>query len=214
MKRLFFCFYVITLFFSCNTLEETESLNSLSNNNFFGLDVGNSWVYKNYKYNPNTGSYIDTGVIDSVKIIDKKIISGISYFEFKTKTSGNESGITFCNPNGIQLEYLRESDGSLISNDGHIKFTYNNFNERLLKVHQWGTVYETLVEGSSILNVEAGEFKCINSERYSKNLDNHILPGLDRFYYAKGVGLIYDTSSFATSSNPTIIRRLYSYKIN
>ena len=37
--------------------------------------------------------------------------------------------------------------------------------------------------------------------------------GLDRFYYANGVGLIYDTSSYVNDPIPSIIRRLDAYQI-
>ena len=77
----------------------------------------------------------------------------------------------------------------------------------------WGNIYETLVDGETILNVEAGEFSCINSERYGTNpKDTEQYAGLDRFYYADGFGLIYDTSSYVNANIQSIIRRLDSYK--
>jgi hypothetical protein len=63
------------------------------------------------------------------------------------------------------------------------------------------------------MTVKAGVFTCINSERYAKSPEGLQFFGLDYFYYADGVGLIYDTSSFVSESTPSIIRRLDSYSI-
>lgn len=213
MKRLLFSCCIIVFAFSCSKSDDFENQISQSDDNFYALTVGNSWVYKNYKYNSNTDSYNDTGVVDSISIIDIQEFSGDSYFKFRRLTTGNEEEIAFCNPNGEHFEFLRESEGNLINEEGTIKFTNNNYEERLLQENQWGNIYETLVEGYTILNVEAGEFECLNSERYTKNLEGEQLDGLDRFYYASGFGLIYDTSSSVSNGTPIIIRRLDSYEI-
>lgn len=213
MKRLLLCFCIAAFTFSCTESDDSENQISETDTNFFALSVGNSWVYKNYRYNPATETYEDTGVIDSISIVGIQDFSGESYYKFRRLTSGNEDGITFCNPNGEDFEFLRAVDGNLMDNEGSIKFTSNNNEERLLQQHEWGNVYETLVEGNTTLNVEAGEFDCVNSERYAKNTEGEQLAGLDRFYYASGFGLVYDTSSFTYSTSPSIIRRLDAYII-
>jgi hypothetical protein len=83
----------------------------------------------------------------------------------------------------------------------------------LLQENQWGNIYEILVEDHTTLTVEAGEFDCVNSQRYARNLEDEELPALDRFYYSNGFGLLYDTSSFISMNTPIIIRRLDSYQI-
>lgn len=213
MKRLLLCFCIIAFTFSCTESENSDNQINPSDANFFALTVGNSWVYKNYKYNPVTETYDYTGVIDSISIVGIQDFSGESYYKFRRLTTGNEKGVTFCNPNGEHFEFLREFEGNLINEEGAIKFTNSNNDERLLQENQGGNIYETLVEGNTTINVEAGEFYCINSERYAKNSDGEQLPGLDRFYYASGFGLIYDTSSFVSYPTPIIIRRLDSYEV-
>ena len=213
MKRLLFCFCIIAFTFSCTESDNSDNQINPPDANFFALAVGNSWVYKNYKYDSVTETYDDTGVIDSLSIVDIQDFSGESYYKFRRLTTGNEEGITFCNPNGEHFEFLREFEGNLINEVGSIKFTNSNNEERILQENQWGNIYEVLIEGNSIISVEAGEFDCINSERYGKNSDGEQLPGLDRFYYASGIGLIYDTSSFVSNSIPSIIRRLDSYEV-
>ncbi|WP_405368335.1 hypothetical protein [Nonlabens sp. Asnod2-A12] len=213
MKRLLLCFSIIAFTFSCTESDNSENQINQPDVNFFALTIGNSWVYKNYKYNAGTEMYDDTGVIDSISIVGIQDFSGESYYKFRRLTTGNEEGITFCNPNGEHFEFLREFEGSLINEEGSIIFTNSNNEERLLQENEWGNIYEILVEGNTIISVEAGEFDCINSERYAKNSDGEQLPGLDRFYYASGIGLIYDSSSFVSNSTPSIIRRLDSYEV-
>ncbi|MDG5492497.1 hypothetical protein [Psychroserpens sp. SPM9] len=211
MKRILLYLCALTFTFSCSndsTTPETPEAN------FYALTVGNSWVYKNYRYNSNTQLYEDTGVIDSVSIISTEELFGDTYFKFRRLTTGNEEGITFCNPNGEHFEYLREDNGNLVRSDGTVKFTNNDFSLRVLSENAWGDIVEQLVEGESTMNVEAGSFICINSERYALlSPDNDPSPGLDRFYYADGFGLIYDTSSYVSNEIPAIIRRLDTYTI-
>ncbi|MFD2823082.1 hypothetical protein ACFS5M_05340 [Lacinutrix iliipiscaria] len=213
MKRILFSVCFFALFFSCNSSDDNP-LNQEPEANFYALAVGNAWVYKNYKYNTTTEAYDDTGVIDSVSIVGTEIISDHTYFKFRRWTTGNEANITFCNPNGEHFEWLRDSLGNLIDHNGAVKFTNSDFSERLVLENTWGNIYETLTTETTSLSVEAGEFSCINSERFARNEDGEQLPGLDRFYYADGIGLIHDTSSFVTSDRPSIKRRLDSYIIN
>jgi hypothetical protein len=213
MKRLLLCLCIIALSFSCTESDNSENQTNPPDVNFFALTVGNSWVYKNYKYNPDTEVYDYIGVIDSISIVGIQDFSDLSYFKFRRLTTGNESGITFCNENGEHFEFLRESGGNLINEEGSIKFTNNNYEERLLEENQWGNIYEILIDGDSTIDVEAGEFSCLNSERYAKTIDGEQFDGLDRFYYSSGFGLIYDTSSSVSNSTPIIIRRLDSYDV-
>ena len=211
MKRSLFYLCFIAFFYSCS--DDATTVPDTQSDNFYALTVGNSWVYKNYRYNPQTEVYDDTGVIDSISIISTEDIDGQTYFKFRRLTTGNEAGITFCNANGEHFEYLREDNGNLITSEGDVKFTNSDFSLRVLSENNWGNIVEQLEEGESALEVEAGTFTCINSERYAILSDGNNSPGLDRFYYANGYGLIYDTSSFVSSDIPSIIRRLDTYVV-
>ncbi|WP_353778883.1 hypothetical protein [Winogradskyella sp. 3972H.M.0a.05] len=212
MKRIFFYVCFASIILSCNSNEDSQNQDS-QESNFYALTVGNSWVYKNYRYNPNSEEYDDIGVIDSISIVALEEIAGNSYFKFRRWTTGNEEGISFCNPNGEHFEWLREFEGKLINPEGKVKFVNNDIAERLLAEYEYGNIYEALREGTEILDVESGTFDCIYSERYLINNSGIQTPGLDRFYYSEGVGLIYETASFISQSIPTIIRRLDSYNV-
>lgn len=212
MKRLLYFLPLLALMCSCSSNDDAQP-QQLEVDNFYALTVGNSWVYKNYKYNINTQVYDDTGVIDSISIFDTQEFDGETFYKFRRWTTGNETNITFCNENGEHFEYFRDSLGYLIWNDGRVKFTNVDYSERLLSENSGVRIFETLVVGTTQLSVEAGDFDCIRSERYAKNLNNEQFTGLDKFYYSDGIGLVYDTTSFVSSGTPQIVRRLDSYTV-
>lgn len=208
--------FVLILFFifSCSSDDTDTTDQTTVEDNFYALTVGNRWVYKNYRYNSNTESYEDTGVIDSISIISTEEFNGYTYYKLKRKTTGNDDNVPFLSSNGESFEYLRDSLGYLVRNDGWIKFTNNDYTERTISAESWGTIYEILIEGESSMAVEAGEFTCINSERFARDNNNEQLSGLDRYYYADGIGLVFNTCSVVNYPIPQIETHLDSYVIN
>ncbi|WP_296384718.1 hypothetical protein [Winogradskyella sp.] len=212
MKRIIYVCFIAIVLSSCTTSDNNQDPEDLESN-FYALTVGNEWVYKNYKYNPNTQAYDDTGVIDAVNIIGTEVIDGNTYFKFRRLTTGNEAGITFCNPNGEHFELLRDSLGYLIWENGTVKFANNDFTPRVLDAVDWGTIYEELIAIDYEITVESGTFISAYAQRYAILSNDEQSPGLDHFYYADGYGLIYDTTSFVSQEIPAVVRRLDSYNI-
>ncbi|WP_296316942.1 hypothetical protein [Winogradskyella sp. UBA3174] len=209
MKRiLYVCFFAVLLL-SCTTSDNDQDPES----NFYALTEGNEWIYKHYKYNSYTETYDDTGVLDAVSIVGTEIIDNNTYFKFRRFTTGNEEGITFCNPNGEHFELLRDSVGYLVRNDGSIKYTNNDFVTRVINQQSWGTIYEQLIATDHEITVEAGTFESTYTQRFAITANGEQAEGLDHHYYTDGVGLIYDTTSFVTQNIPTIVRRLDSYDV-
>ncbi|MBC3757531.1 hypothetical protein H7U19_03900 [Hyunsoonleella sp. SJ7] len=214
MKTFSFIFCIAFVLFSCTENKTSGNIENADDDNFYALTVGNSWVYKNYKLNKDTNAYDLTPVIDSASIVSTEDINGNTYFKFRRLTTGNETKITFCNENGERFEFLRDSLGFLVNEEGKVKFTHTSFDERIFGENDDFNIYEALQEDTEEVTVESGIFSCVFSKRYAVlNANNEFLPGKDFFYYADGFGLIYDTSSFVSSDKPTIIRRLDSYKI-
>ncbi|WP_299364680.1 hypothetical protein [Winogradskyella sp.] len=212
MKRTVYLCFIALITFSCSTTDNNQDAQD-ADSNFYALTVGNQWIYKNYKYNSTTQTYDETGVIDSVSIVGTEVLNDEIYYKFRRWTTGNETGIALCNPNGEHFELLRDSLGYLIRDDGSIKYANNNFSARILSSADWGIVYDQLIALDNEITVEAGSFISTYSQRYAILNDGVQSPGLDHFYYADGYGLIYDTSSFVSEDIPFIIRRLDSYSI-
>lgn len=207
MKRIIYVCFIALLALSCTTSDNTQEPES----NFYALTIGNEWVYKNYKYNLNTQEYDYTGVVDSISIIGTEVINDNTYYRFRRLTSGNEEGITFCNPNGEHFELLRDSLGYLVRVDGSVKYANNDFTARALNAQDWGTIYDQLIALDHDITVEAGTFTSSYSQRFAVLNNNEQSAGLDHVYYADGYGLIYDTSSFVSNDIPSIVRRLDAY---
>ncbi|MEO1030934.1 MAG: hypothetical protein AAFX55_06000 [Bacteroidota bacterium] len=212
MKRTVYLCFIALLTLSCSASDDHQD-NQDPNSNFYALNVGNQWVYKNYKFNPTTQTYDNTGIIDSVSIVGTEVLNNNTYYKFRRWTTGNEAGIAFCNPNGEHFELLRDSLGYLVRDDGRIKYANNNFSARVRDAADWGIVYDQLIALDNEITVEAGTFISTYSQRYAILNDGSQSPGLDHFYYADGYGLIYNTSSFISQDIPFIVRRLDTYDI-
>ena len=120
-------------------------------------------MYRNYSYDSSTDDYEDTGVLYAVSIVGKEDIFGNTYYKFKTLTTGNETmSCSICNENGERIRYYREYEGKFVTSNGFVAFTNNDYSDRVLSEHSWGTVMETLIKGEIDLTVEAGTFTSIN----------------------------------------------------
>lgn len=212
MKCILFCLCFSILVFSCNTNDDSQSSN-IEEENFYALTVGNSWVYKNYRYNQQTENYDYVGVIDSVSIVGTELINGNDYFRFRTWTTGNEEGIIFCNPNGEHFELLRDSLGYLIRDSGKIKYMNNNFEEVLVSSQDWGDQYFQLQQETQQIETVAGSFECLDVLHFVRLTNDEIAPGTNDYYYADGIGRIFETTSFVSQEIHTIERRLESYDV-
>lgn len=212
MKNQFILLLFISiLILSCDNNEDT----SLTENNFYALSVGNSWIYKNYVFNSLTDEYEYLGIVDSISIIDTESIKGEVYYKLRRMTIGNENRNVFCNVNGEHFSLLRDSIGFLINDKGAIKYANNNFSEREAFTVSPGIIaYEKLLEEKTKIDTEAGSFICFDTERYARQIDNNkLFPALDHRYYADGIGFVADTQSYLAGNTPFVIRRLDSYSI-
>ncbi len=218
MKRLLFTLltFGVTLS-SCNTNDEIIEVTTEDpiEDNFYALTVGNTWEYKYYKYRSFNDTYDYMGIIDSVKIVARTEINGNTYFNFRSRISGNDNpGTTLVQPNGEYHRFFRDSLGYLITDAGKIAYTTNDYRERIVNTSLRDmTFYARLNENSVTISTEAGNFECLDMEIYLKvNATGEILPGINNLNFSNGIGLIYESESFVSSSSPPIkIKKLDSY---
>lgn len=218
MKRLLFTLLTFgVILFSCNTNDEIieGTTDEPIEDNFYALTVGNSWEYKYYKYRSFNNTYDYMGIIDSVKIVAKTEINGNTYFDFRSRISGNNNpGTTLVQPNGEYHRFFRDSLGYLILDSGKIAYTNNDYRERIVNTSlSTMTGYARLNEGSVIITTEAGEFDCLDMEIYARvNATGEIRPGINNVNYSNGIGKIYQSESYVSSSSPPFkIKKLDSY---
>jgi len=213
MKRIFLYLCISALIFSCSSNDDSQTSNQ-PETNFYALKVGNSWVYKNYRFNNQTETYDDIGVIDSVSIVGTEALNGNTYYKFRRWTTGNEEGIALCNPNGEHFELLRDSLGFLVYDDGRIKYINNFFDELMIDSHEWGDIYYHLQEGTQVINTEAGVFDSIEVLKYAYlGSNNELSLGQERYNYSNGIGRVFNTLSLVSNPVHIIEQRLESYII-
>ncbi|WP_191860568.1 hypothetical protein [Hanstruepera ponticola] len=211
MKNILFIFLVIL--FSCSSSDDKIGNRIPEASSFYGLKIGNSWVYKTDRFSFSDNQYYDSGIIDSVSVIGIENIFDNDYFVIETITSGNSIGSAYGNLNGVKYEYLRESEGALLNENNEVIFDNDDFTEKIINQGNWGALYERLVEEMANVTVPAGEFVCYDRHRYGRTPDGHLMPSLDHEYYAEGIGLIYDSTSWLVEENPFVIKKLDSYSV-
>ena len=211
MKRILFILGFLAMVSSCNSDDDSSQ-----QSNFYALNVGNSWVYKYYKYNLQTQIYDETAVTKSLSIVGTEEIYGNLFYKFKSVVVGNDDqNNTFLFPsNGESFYYLRESDGDLIDSNGGLYFTNNNYDEIFIKEQPYFTIYSQLQSNTESITTDAGTFDCIYAKRYAKYTETGVqTPAEDKYYYKDGIGLIQSSLSYVSNPTPVIKQRLVSYNI-
>lgn len=216
MMRPFILLPFFLLILSCDTNEDAV-VQQPETDNFYALNVGNSWVYKYYSGVTNENPVgIDTGVIDSVKIISTEEYNGHIYYKFRSIVSGiNPSA----NPipwreNGESFKLMRDSLGYLIDDTGHVEFVSDSYNEIFIDEYDFHKTFAQLMPETVVFESEGIEFECKKMLLLHRRLDdNSQLPFINEYYYSNGIGLISDDVGFISSNDSRYQRRLVSYSV-
>ena len=192
MKKSLFIILIIIVISSC--CKDKPLIPSLTH---VPLEIGNSWVYKNYTID-SSGVQTILDRIDSMVITKDTIIGDNKYFVMEGTDYPAKSNW------GI-LNILRDSLGYLVNENGAIIFaqyitskTFNQF-EKIYGKDTIFTKYDKMERYGNSVNVPAGSFDDVlnlktyitlykNNDENFKYFDNHL--------YAKGVGNILKTVRF------------------
>ena len=215
MKRILFSVCFFTLFFSCNSDDDTTN-NSVTTPEagFYALTVGNSWEYRYYDYNSSSNSFEASTITESVSIVSTEEIEGETYFKFRYFTTGNDVNSPNYPENGESFRYFREDSGNLINDRNDIIFLRENHEERLIDSFNTSLLqYLRLAENSYNVTTAAGTFDALDMELYARDQDGNQYPGISHYYYADGIGLVLNTSTFLSTAQHFLERRLESYTL-
>jgi len=217
MKFYLLAFFLFSfLFISCNKDDDSSAEEQeLSEPNFYALTVGNSWQYEYFQRIGQTDEFESLNVFDDVSITGTSEITGNTYFNFETTTTGNEASHSMVPDNGTVLTKLRDSLGYLINENGLKYFSHSNLNQEYLIRDAPGEakIYGVLTENETNLEVAAGNFSCSINELYAKFADGTISPATDYYFYSEEIGQIKTTCSLVSSPLTKIEKRLVSYNI-
>ncbi|AXG67918.1 hypothetical protein KORDIASMS9_00100 [Kordia sp. SMS9] len=216
MKKPFLlaCLAIFLCCTSCSNDDDTTVVED--DGGIYALKVGNSWVYHHFeRENPQSEVFNDVSVIDSVNIVGTEEINGNVFFKFRRRTSGNESNIAFCSPNGEHFEYLRDSLGYLINDSGKVQFApVGDTTEHILQMYTNDRLIFQRSDASEMINTPAGDFDCYYMNLYTRtNAEDERSIGTSKYYRMDGVGEVFTTSSWASRPLHTIEKRLISYEL-
>jgi hypothetical protein len=215
MRKLFYLLgFIILLFATCKKDELNKIDEPNAQTNYFPLEIGNYWVYKHFQIDTN-GVETELEMTDSIVVSRDTSINNKNYFILE--------GVDF--PNSSQnwgiVSILRDSSGYLVSENGAILFSDNNFTDTLISRTQFvegDTFYVLSYKMERVFNpvsVPAGIFNVLNFKGsfYMPNPE----PGVEKTryintYYANNVGKILQTYFYA--SNPSYMeKRLVNYHV-
>lgn len=202
---------VTGLLLSCNSSDDESTTQE---SNFYGLTVGNTWTYRYYQKNDNTGQFEDKGIVDHVEITGTETINNEIYYVYTITTTGNDTNSALYPSNGVMTQYLREENGALVDEQGDIIYVNNDYNEIAIGAITESIIeYMQLQEGTVNITTEAGTFNTLEAKHFARGEDGTVFPGESHYYYSRGVGLISYKISWVTQPDHFIEKRLDAYSV-
>lgn len=184
--------------------------------NFTNLQVGNYWVYERHWLDSN--GLKPLGIFDSTFVEKDTIIHGKTYFKYMDDQ--------LASPPGFEATFLRDSLHYLVSSEGQVLFSSENFVDTLQHRYEVFVgaqpdtlcfVYRKMTDDNLLVSVGAGTFVTKNAQ------DVFVMwPGYDQAgkvrplhkRYAEGIGLVEETLPFYVSAHWYYVRRLVRYGTN
>jgi len=180
---------------------------------FFGLQVGNEWVYNYFWVNNDTGELTNMGGIETVDITDEEVIDGETIFTMRTTTVDENNTCGICNDDPVVITKVKDSVGYLVEVGGPILFSSVNRQDFLISSQGFGDIYRVLKENEVLITVPAGQFVSLDNERYAIDSNGDRYNGQDNLYYSEGVGEVKQTFSTVTSLRILYEKQLMSYTV-
>jgi len=203
---------LLTFFFaSC----KKESPSPTINPNFTQLQVGNYWIYEQFRVDAfDTATSL--GVYDSCYVEKDTLINNNLYLKvIRPRIPGeNYSG-----------RFVRDSSHYLVNHFGQILFSSQNFTDTFYNYYLTAggttdTICEVVVKMADkdlLIATPAGQFQTSSFKQTYKMYPNWSFEGNLRSIdtrYSENIGIVSETFPFYVSSPDYIQRRLLRYKLN
>lgn len=221
MKRLFIysLLALLATTYACKKDKQTDPeqpdvINSTGAADYSKLKVGNYWIYQNFWVNGSNSGYSG---LDSCYIEKDTTIKGTVYFKMmKPFVHGNQQMV---------IDFLRDSADCIVNSKGDIMFSLSNFSTPLYISYvtdppTGDTLFKLvrkMTDKDLVVTVPAGTYTTVNAQHiaylyppYGPLNDTRI----KHLRYAKDVGVVYETITYASSSANYIERKLLRYHLN
>ncbi len=204
MKNLLFLFAILGLliFNACERSADPTSPTP----DYYQLKPGNYWVYQIQEIQNDTSVQISP-YTDSVYIEKDTLINEINYSKLRG-TNWMHSPYT---------NYLRDSLGYLIDQNGHVYFSVDNNRDTLyaFNIQNIVRIAYKMDMDDSLVSVPAGSFNCL----FSRCTVTLLYPSMNRLtrtqgeFRADGIGLIMSSAVNAGEGNYRIKHKLLRYHL-
>ena len=216
---------ILLAFISCKKDEENSiqvETQTTEDPDYFQLEVGNYWVYENYK--------IDTGGVetkltelDSIVIVGDTMYKGEKFFIVGSRTDLYGRILSY-----NEYTWWRDSSSYLINQFGTIRATYANYTDSFNIIYYGNGrdtteyTYYQMTKPESQTTVPAGTFSVIDFLRKTtaniRARGGSFDPMFSHNQYAKGVGKVFSSYNSTTppfiENNIIYEKRLVRYKVN
>jgi len=180
---------------------------------FFGLQVGNSWVYNYFWVDNETGELTNQGGVETVEITNEEVINGETIFTMSITTVDEDDTCGICNQNPLVITKVKDSVGYLVEVGGPILFSSVNTDDFLVSSLSFGDIFRVLKPVEVLVTVPAGQFVAKDNERYAVDPNGDRYDGQDNLYYAAGIGEVRQTISSVISLRILYEKQLMSYTV-
>ncbi len=200
-----------------NTVKTTP-IDSVIYPDYMVLKPGNYWIYEDYMLDSANGAAHALGTFDSSYVTNDTIINGQTYHSYWDLSEASPGG-------GYYVSYLRDSLGYTVTNYGGILFSSDDFTTIFYSRQVYNptagiidTVTVNLQMGfkDSSMTVPVGTFVTSTMRQIWYFPPPVYSFGPTREYdhtYARGVGMIKETTKFYTNSPEVYEKRLVRFHL-
>lgn len=162
---------------------------------YMPLAIGNYWIYEYFSCDSGEVNCVSKS-IDTSRITKDTLINGNTYFKIESNYPVEGSAV-----------FLRDSGDYLVASYGYILFTHKDsnqiFNEKYFISGLGDTLYHyyyELVPEITEVSVESGMYYCMDFQQtFFRAEDDFQVEHNGHSYYAKNVGLVKNSASWAAS---------------
>ena len=197
MKRIIILAFISIIAFSACKRDDNniEPIPQESVLDYFPLNVGNYWVYERSSCD-STWTDCQSMSIDTNFVTKDTVINELQYFKIEGR-----------NLIGFETKFVRDSLDYIVDCKGRILFSNKDFTTVFYEeyvisnndtLYHW---YNKMHQESIIFELPLGEFSCLDNRlSFFRKKENFQWEFNSHSAYSKNVGLVYESSMFASST--------------
>ncbi|MES2133471.1 MAG: hypothetical protein V4506_14075 [Bacteroidota bacterium] len=190
-----------------------EEMPAITYNNYSALKVGNYWIYDVYEVD-SLGNATPVNVYDSCYVQKDTLINNRTYFKVYRPNYAQGNGFLYVRDS---LHYIVDASGMIVFSSLDFSTTFNTFYLLMQPNDTFYVAVSKMEHKDKLISMPAGSFNASDFKTaytfadfpqggYMKNRSTVT-------YYARGIGVVYETLTFFTAYPFQKERRLVRYHI-